>query len=168
MSDDILEFDYKLPFKKPTFKKFFSHNQLMDIAEKASVRAAWDFNTALGDTIKEKYESLYVKLIEVNKCLVAKGAKGYFWVVTSPEIASVFETACMGFNPISYQEYESMIVGGVEPQGIPCITYCGEVSRKWRLYKDTEFPVNKALVGCNDTPESCDHYAILTIQNFII
>lgn len=30
----------------------------------------WDFQTALGDTIKEKYESLYVKVIEVsNVCL---------------------------------------------------------------------------------------------------
>jgi hypothetical protein len=26
----------------------------------------WDFETALGDTIREKYESKYVKVIEVN------------------------------------------------------------------------------------------------------
>lgn len=36
MKDDILEFNYKLPFKKPTFKKFFSHDELMDLTEKST------------------------------------------------------------------------------------------------------------------------------------
>lgn len=34
----------------------------------------WDANTALGDTIMEKYESLYIKLVELSNVLVAKGA----------------------------------------------------------------------------------------------
>lgn len=107
-----------------------------------------------------------MKLIEVNKYLIAKGAKGYFWIATSPEIASIFET-CWSFSPLSNHEYHTMI-GGVEPQGIPFVMYCGAINQKWRLYKDALFPVNKALMGCNDTIESYDHYAVLTIQNFII
>ena len=32
----------------------------------------WDFQTALGDTIKEKYESLYVKIVEVTDVINRK------------------------------------------------------------------------------------------------
>ena len=34
--------------------------------------AVWDFNTVLGETIKEKYESLYVKVIEVYNVINRK------------------------------------------------------------------------------------------------
>lgn len=34
--------------------------------------SVWDFQTALGDTIKEKYEGLYVKLIEVRNVCTRK------------------------------------------------------------------------------------------------
>ena len=34
--------------------------------------ATWDFQTALGDTIREKYESLYVKVIEVSNVINRK------------------------------------------------------------------------------------------------
>lgn len=32
----------------------------------------WDFNTALGETIREKYESLYVKVVEVSSILTRR------------------------------------------------------------------------------------------------
>ena len=35
---------------------------LTDLRNNAGTIAAWDFNTALGETIKEKYESLYIKI----------------------------------------------------------------------------------------------------------
>ena len=58
----------------------------------------WDFSTALGDTIKEKYESLYVKVVEVTNVVHRKTLRGGAnWIVTSPEVASIFETATAGF-----------------------------------------------------------------------
>jgi hypothetical protein len=35
-------------------------NQLLEVF------ATWDFQTALGDTIKEKYESIYVKVVKIE------------------------------------------------------------------------------------------------------
>lgn len=31
--------------------------------------ATWDFDTALGETIKEKYENLYVRVVEVTNVI---------------------------------------------------------------------------------------------------
>jgi len=35
----------------------------------------WDFNTALGETIREKYESLYVKVVEVSDVCTRRAAE---------------------------------------------------------------------------------------------
>jgi hypothetical protein len=73
---------------------------LTDLRNNAGTVAAWDFNTALGDTIKEKYESLYVKVVEVSNVVHRKTLRGGCnWLVTSPEVASIFETATAGFAP---------------------------------------------------------------------
>jgi hypothetical protein len=45
---------------------------LTDLRNNAGTIAVWDFNTALGDTIKEKYESLYVKVVEVSNVVHRK------------------------------------------------------------------------------------------------
>jgi hypothetical protein len=55
------------------------------------MESKWDFQTALGDTIREKYESLYVKVVEVSNVINRKMVRGQAnWVVTSPEVASMF------------------------------------------------------------------------------
>jgi hypothetical protein len=155
-------------FVKPTFEKFFDSHELSDIARNAGTVCSWDFNTALGDTIMEKYESLYVKCYEVTNVLLKKGAAGYFWIVTSPEIASIFETSRGGFAPVSSKEFESNIIGGVMPLGMPVIDYKGAVSARWRLYTDGLMPSNMLLIGCNDTKECNSHYGRMMIFNFIV
>jgi hypothetical protein len=55
------------------------------------MESKWDFQTALGDTIREKYESLYVKVVEVSNVINRKMVRGQAnWVVASPEVASMF------------------------------------------------------------------------------
>jgi hypothetical protein len=49
---------------------------LTDLRNNAGTIAAWDFNTALGDTIKEKYEALYVKLVEISNVVHRKTLRG--------------------------------------------------------------------------------------------
>lgn len=153
-------------FIKPTFVDFFSHEEIADIRNNASTVSYWDFNTALGDTIMEKYESLYVKMVEITNVLLAKGAIGYFWIATSPEIASIFETATAGFNPMGSSHRE--MIGGIYPLGLPEVYYAGAINCKWRLYIDSQLDKNVAIIGCNDKREPNQHYAKLTVCNFVI
>lgn len=111
---------------------------LTDLRNNAGTVAAWDFNTALGDTIKEKYESLYVKVVEVSNVVHRKTLRGGCnWLVTSPEVASIFETATAGFAPTPSENFTSSL--GIQ--------YVGTVNNRWRLYKDPLFPSGQILMG---------------------
>jgi hypothetical protein len=155
-------------FEKPTFENFFTTEELADIARTAGTVAIWDFNSCLGDTIKEKYESLYIKCHELTAVLMRKGAAGYFWICCSPEIGSIFETACYGFWPAPYDKNNSDPDLGIAPLGVPELRYRGAVNHKWRLYTDTDMPSDMLLIGCNDKREDPRHYARLSVANFII
>lgn len=111
---------------------------LEDLRLNAGTVAAWDFNTALGDTIKERYESLYVKLVEISNVIHRKTLRGGAnWIVTSPEVASIFETATAGFAPSPSDTFTSSL--GVQ--------YVGTVNRRWQVYKDPLFPSGQILCG---------------------
>ena len=111
---------------------------LTDLRNNAGTIAVWDFNTALGDTIKEKYESLYVKVVEVSNVVHRKTLRGGCnWLVTSPEVASVFETATAGFAPAPSETFTSSL--GIQ--------YVGTINNRWRLYKDPLFPQGQILMG---------------------
>jgi len=111
---------------------------LTDLRNNAGTIAVWDFNTALGDTIKEKYESLYIKVVEVSNVVHRKTLRGGCnWLVTSPEVASVFETATAGFAPSPSETFTSSL--GIQ--------YVGTINNRWRLYKDPLFPQGQILMG---------------------
>lgn len=111
---------------------------LNDIRSSAGTVASWDFNTALGDTIKERYESLYVKVTEVTAVVHRKTLRGGAnWIVTSPEVASIFETATAGYAPNASESFT----------GTVGIQYVGSVNGKWRIYKDPLFPTGQLLMG---------------------
>ncbi len=145
----------------PTFERFLSHDELTAIKENAATITMWDFNTSLGDTIREKYESFYVKVVELSSILVAKGAAGVLWVVASPEVCSIFEVATAGFIP-------ECGYGNPTPVGIKQIQYVGTVNGKFRLYKDATMQSNQLLMGVNDELEDWTHYGRLSIANFIV
>lgn len=111
---------------------------LTDLRNNAGTVSAWDFNTALGDTIKEKYESLYIKVVEISNVVHRKTLRGGCnWLVTSPEVASIFETATAGFAPSPSETFTSSL--GIQ--------YVGTVNARWRLYKDPLFPTSQILMG---------------------
>jgi len=111
---------------------------LTDLRNNAGTVSAWDFNTALGDNIKEKYESLYIKVVEVSNVVHRKTLRGGCnWIVTSPEVSSIFETATAGFAPSPSDTFTSSL--GIQ--------YVGTVNQKWRLYKDPLFPSGQMLMG---------------------
>ena len=155
--------------EKPTFKNFHTHEKLMEIAAGAGTIAPWDWNTALGDTIKEKYESFYCKLLEVRKTLIAKGVAGYMWIAASPEICSILEVSTHLFSPAPSGDWSCEWAGlGVTPVGINYVDYCGTVGGNWRLYKDALMSQNVVLMGVNDKIEPPQHYAVIKIMNFEI
>lgn len=154
--------------ERPTFRNFFTHKQLMEIAADAATRTVWDFNTCLGNTIKEKYESLYVKVAELSGILEKKGAAGYLWIAASPEVTSIFETCTAGYYPSTSEECDGGYYLGVRPIGLDQINYCGSVSNKWRLYKDSMMPVDMLVIGVNDKIEDNKHYGVMKIANFVI
>lgn len=161
-------------FTVPTFENFFGVADLRELATCCETTSAWDFNSSLGDTIKEKYETLYVKVFEMINMLQAKGAKGYFWVVTSPEVSSIFETATAGFMPVSSEVWKNQLkypfINGQYPMGMDDsdTTFVGVVNSKLRLYKSLD-PMFKEtiLVGANDVRHPNSHYGRLQISNFI-
>jgi hypothetical protein len=111
---------------------------LGDLRNNAGTVTSWDFATALGDTIKEKYEALYVKVVEVSNVVHRKTLRGGCnWIVTSPEVASIFETATAGFAPSPSETFTSSL--GIQ--------YVGTVNSRWRIYKDPLFPTNQMLLG---------------------
>ena len=111
---------------------------LTDLRNNAGTVSAWDFNTALGDTIKEKYESLYVKIVEISNVVHRKTLRGGCnWIVTSPEVASIFETATAGFAPNPSETFTSSL--GIQ--------YVGTINSRWRLYKDPLFPTSQIVLG---------------------
>lgn len=111
---------------------------LTDLRLNAGTVSAWDFATALGQTIKEKYESLYVKVVEVSNVIHRKTLRGGAnFLVTSPEVASIFETATAGFGPTMSDTFTSSL--GIQ--------YVGTINSRWRLFKDPLFPPGQILLG---------------------
>lgn len=109
-----------------------------DLRKNAGTVATWDFATALGDQIKEKYESLFVKVVEVSNIIHRKTLRGGAnWLITSPEVASIFETATAGFAPAPSNNFESSL--GIQ--------YIGTAANRWKLYKDPLFPRGTILMG---------------------
>jgi hypothetical protein len=111
-----------------------------DLITSAGTLTTWTMGStfASGDTIKEKYESLFVKCTEVSNVIHRKTLRGGAnWIICSPEVAAIFETATAGFAPAPSESFTSSL--GVQ--------YVGTVANRWRLYKDPLFPAGKLLMG---------------------
>jgi len=104
----------------------------------------WNFNEALGDTIMEKYEALFLQV-------VYKLGYGHGWIVVGPEVAAVFQTATSGFEWIDSSEVE--------------IRESGIIHGRWKLFVDEKL-TNKMLLCKKEKPELEDCY-VLEIENFI-
>jgi hypothetical protein len=111
---------------------------LNDLRQTAGTVTAWDYNAAPGDTIKEKYETLFVKIVQASAVIHRKTLRGGAnWIVTTPEIAAIFETATAGFAPTPGEGFTASL--GVQ--------YVGSVNNRWRIYKDPTAPDNQILMG---------------------
>jgi len=138
------------------FETFFNHDEIVELSNKAENVIELDWNKLLGDTIKERYESLYLVVLNLTKDLSKDDPKKRTsWIVTSPELASIFETATAGFSPAgSYDETNKVL-------------FAGTINGRWYLYKDYEIDKNIILIGHDNYERDPKHYARIVVNNFI-
>ncbi len=138
---------------------FIKNARTSDLAEVACTVSVWDFNTSLGGTIVEKYETMYVKILEISNVMIRKGAKGFFWLICSPEVSSVLE--------FSFKLREERDAPDYMPMGISEKQCIGILDKRWRVYVDPMMNMNHLIIGCGSKP-SPEHIARMSIANYII
>lgn len=140
-----------------------SHKSLKKAYDEAHTRAAVNWKAFLGDTFPEKYQPFYGKLVEITHVLIAKGNKGYFWIVCDPIIGSLLES--------KVASGESMFVE-ILPMGTDVVYSLGVLTKRWRVYVDTQFEPGQILIGSTSenvephelNPAKC---AVINILNII-
>lgn len=123
---------------------------------------ALDFNTLLGDTLRERYESIYVRLIEMFNLLVKNAPKtNLAWICCGPEISSIFETVTAGFGPA--QMYPDFLSEDENDHPV----YKGTINNRWRLFSHSMFPVGVLLMGVGRELKTIS-VGRITLDNFVI
>lgn len=138
--------------KKPTFKKFFTHDEIEEIASSAKVRFHWESQNACGNTLKDKAESFFVYLTSVRQSLILNGAAGLFWLVASPTVCDFMQPTWLT-GPHMHNGQAALGIDDIEYHGL---------FRKMRIYCDQLLPHNTAIMGVNDTRGDNSHYARIT------
>lgn len=81
---------------------------------------------------------MYVKIVEVSNQIHKKTLRSHAnFIVASPEICAIFETATAGFAPSPSQGFESNI--GIQ--------YVGTVNGRFRVFKDPSAPQDQIVMG---------------------
>lgn len=110
----------------------------------------WDFNTAIGETITERFET-FLKF--VNE-IVEKDLDGFKCIkfISNPGITSIFEVAAKGFEPSSVLNS----LGDFSFAGV------GHYKYNYYVYKMITMPINQAILI------SKEKSVCIEIENFFI
>jgi len=109
---------------------------------------SWNYREALGDTVMEKYESLYVKLFELFRESTPYVAPD--WIICGPDVASLFETSTSGFE------------AEFRPENVDVEFYkAGRGNKTFDIYVDKNLKA-EVYVGCGKGIKR------LTIKDFIV
>jgi hypothetical protein len=134
---------------------FLTEQEFLSVFESAITVSCWDFNSALGDTLREKYESLPLIVINVASVVAKNLSKAeYFWLAIPPVFSPVFDRLddCVEYRPM----------GGTECK------YLGILSGRLKVYECPALPENAMLVGCGDRVMPGTHYGRIRIHNHIV
>ena len=138
-------------------------DSLVFIAEKN--KEEMEFNHLSGDTLREKYESLYRKIYEKSALINRKVGHSGNFIVTSPEITAWLECCDKGFNPVNYDEpkdFESLL-DPVQKRGI--------INCRWMLYSSRFLDPSVLLIGLKTKKEvalNTEALMLLQVKNFIL
>lgn len=152
LRDDLEGF---VALKKPKVKECCETGiqKFQDYASPSDVKSL-DFNKSLGDTIKEKFESLMFDCIQIGRELKHSNCHMLcdpYWVCGSPELVSIFETSRC-FDPTGF-EYNN------------ALNYVGNIpvlEDRWHILKKPSMKADQFYVGCGNI---CVQ---INIDNFII
>jgi len=132
-----------------------SHLDILNFIQTPSHYIAWDFITALGDTIKEKYEHLLRTVYHAAGMMDNrfKLRKTGYWIAAEPLAMSILETCSSNFWPTPSSSW----VPGADPMHI------GQLGKRFDLFKDTKLDPEFIVVG---------HYAqfsaaLIVLENYI-
>lgn len=109
----------------------------------------WDFLSVLGETINERFESLYCRLAKI----VEEDLNDCRWVtlIASPEFTSFFETA---------SKFDNSSIN-CSMGDISCVGFLSTVKVNFCVYKMSNMPQNQAILIGNGKS------VCLEIDNFI-
>lgn len=138
---------------------FCDHEGVEKIRDLAQTRDYWDFNAALGELPQDKFGSFHVKLTELTLAMIRGGAKGYFWIVISPEVSSLIESTSMFQVDTDFDQI---------PMGTEEIIEVGVLNRQWRVFVDPLQNSEEVLIGVGDEISNSGHYGVLKLINYIV
>lgn len=157
-------------------KNFFKRFEVIDYAFKnKQIKKVvdLDFNYSVGDTIKEKYQSLQTDLCmhTRNELYDNVDDDKFFWIWCSPEISCIFETATNNiWKPLTSLEWEFTqrdreenrphLIGGFR------VLY-----DRWYVVKDASAPKDTIYCGCTSVfKDPYERYNACEVKyhNFII
>lgn len=136
----------------------YREDEFLKLLENAGTVSCWDYNTSLGDTIRDKYESLAIKIMEVANVVARKIKKPeLFWAALSSPLAMAIE---IGLD--NRMTVEHIPMGGDEPR------FIGTIMSRVKLYECPCMPENQILIGYGDKPKDGINYARISIANYIV
>lgn len=153
--DEAYEVVAKLRKKADAQLSSTNHEMVELMLTLAESDGVYDFCDALGDTIMEKYESLYVTLVNTAKKLKSEDEPITGKIFANSEILSIFETATSGFIPKWF------------PHDEPGVHQLGTINGRWKLYFDKDLPKDVILLS-NEVAGKTPRFATIKVKNFII
>lgn len=136
--------------------KFFSHPMVQTYLATAGTNETIDWNKITESTVPGDYSKLHKKLLDVTNTIIKKGARGYFWLVCSPEMGDVL-ASIKSFVPTFVEQYAL---------GYPIIMFMGILDKRWRIYTDVALPNQTMLLGTGFSKKHVNFYANITVENF--
>ena len=98
------------------------------------------YSASFTGTVREWYETLVETVIDVANNIHRKTLRGAAnFLVTSPDVATIFEASVLYKPVLSMDPKETMFTVGTEK--------VGTLNNRFTVYKDPYFPRNKILVG---------------------
>jgi len=136
--------------------RFFTHPVVDWFLTNAGTTITFDWKTlSLGDTIKEKNEALYTKLVETTNMVVQKGGKGFFWIVCTPQMSDFMATS-VNFVPAFNEQF---------PLGYNIVQRMGILGKRWLIYSDPLVAADTLLIGAGFSKKHVNYYCKIKIEN---
>lgn len=135
--------------------KFFTHPVVDWFLTNAGSTETVNWDDVIDNKNKEnKYQKLVQKLYEITDSVVKKGAKGYFWLICSPQVSDMLATQ-KSFNSAFLEQF---------PLGYQIVLHMGTLEKRWRIYSDLALNNNTMLLGAGFSKKHLNYYCKINLQ----